>query len=74
MKSKWFKAKYFDIDSGDHYWISGPRKNLDDRHYGGNRDVEVDEDIADEYYAYLDSKREPTTNTQGWWLVVCNLH
>lgn len=56
LKGGGFKANYFEVDSGDYYWISGPRKDLDDRLYGGNRDVEVDADVEDEYYAYLDSK------------------
>ena len=44
-----FKANYFEIESGDHYWISGPRKDQNDRLYGGNAGVEIDNDIRDEY-------------------------
>jgi hypothetical protein len=25
-----FKANYFDVESGDHYWISGPKKDGED--------------------------------------------
>ncbi|MEZ5441414.1 MAG: hypothetical protein R3F15_08010 [Lysobacterales bacterium] len=38
-----------DVDSGDEYWISGPRKDRNDRLYGGSRGVIVDADIRDEY-------------------------
>ncbi len=51
-----FKANYFDVESGDHYWISGPRKDQNDRLYGGNKGVEVDEDVREEYGALIASK------------------
>ena len=34
-------------------WISGPRRDQDDRLYGGNRGVNVDEDVRVEYRSYL---------------------
>lgn len=43
-------ANYFDVDSGDEYWISGPKKNGEDRHRAGGGSVEIDEDVADEYW------------------------
>ncbi|NNE89015.1 MAG: 1-deoxy-D-xylulose-5-phosphate synthase [Silicimonas sp.] len=49
LKGAGFKANYFEIESGDHYWISGPRKDQNDRLYGGNRDVMIDDDVRDEY-------------------------
>ena len=44
-----YKANFLDVDSGDEYWISGPRKDRNDRLYGGSRGVIVDADIRDEY-------------------------
>ncbi len=49
LKGRGFKANYFDIDTGDEYWISGPRKDGNNRLYGGNLGVEIDEDVRDEY-------------------------
>ncbi|MCL6417082.1 hypothetical protein MIB92_15580, partial [Aestuariirhabdus sp. Z084] len=49
LKGSGFKANYFEVESGDHYWISGPRKDQNDRLYGGNRGVEVDDGIYEEY-------------------------
>jgi len=49
LKGSGFKANYFDVDTGDHFWISGPRKDQNDRLYGGFRDVEIDDDVQDEY-------------------------
>lgn len=53
LKGTGFKANYFEVDSGDHFWISGPRKDQDDRLYGGNRDVDIDDDVRDEYEEYI---------------------
>ena len=43
-----FKANYFEVESGDHYWISGPRKDQNDRLYCGSQGVEIDVDVYDE--------------------------
>lgn len=48
-----YKANYFEIESGDEYWISGPRKDQNNRLYGGNRGVVIDEDVKLEYEAYI---------------------
>jgi len=46
-----FKANYFDVDTGDHFWISGPRKDGKDRLYdGSSKPVEIDDDVSDEYW------------------------
>lgn len=49
LKGSGFKANYFEVDSLEHYWISGPRKDQNDRLYGANRGVVVDDDVKDEY-------------------------
>ena len=53
LKGSGFKENYFEIKSGDFYWISGPRKDQNNRLYGGNRGVHVDEDVRDEYTALI---------------------
>jgi hypothetical protein len=46
-----FKANYFDVETGDHFWISGPRKDGKDRLYeGSTKPVEIDADVSDEYW------------------------
>ena len=55
LKGNGFKANYFEVESLDHYWISGPRKDQNNRLYGGNQGVEVDEDIKQEYETLLRS-------------------
>ena len=47
-----FKANYFDADTGDHFWISGPRKDGQDRLYpSSSMPVEIDSDVHDEYWS-----------------------
>jgi len=43
-----FKANYFETETGEHYWISGCRKDGKDALY--NTDVEIDEDALEEYW------------------------
>ncbi len=53
LKGSGYKANYFDVDTGNQYWISGPRKDRNDRLYGGCDGVEIDEDARDEYFALI---------------------
>lgn len=55
-----YKANYFDPETGDRYWISGPRRDGRDRLYGqSTRPVEVDADVADEYWRTIRGRRPP---------------
>jgi hypothetical protein len=48
---KGFKANYFDVESGEEFWISGPRQDGKDRLYPeSTRPIEIDDDVADEYW------------------------
>ena len=55
LKGSGFKANYFEVETGDHYWISGPRKDQNDRLYGGNQGVEIDCDVYDEYKKHINT-------------------
>ena len=46
LKGSGFKANYFDVTSGDHYWITGVKRRGGNRLYGGDLGVEVDADVA----------------------------
>ena len=51
LKGTGFKANHFDIETGDHFWISGPRKDGKDRLYeGSSKPVEIDPDVEEEYW------------------------
>jgi hypothetical protein len=53
LKGAGFKSNYFDVETGEHYWISGPKRNGEDRLYVSNVPVEVDEDIQEEYWSSI---------------------
>jgi hypothetical protein len=44
-----YKANYFDVETNEHYWISGCRKDGMDALY--NTEILVDEDVLVEYWS-----------------------
>jgi hypothetical protein len=53
LKGRGFKSNYFDVESGDPYWISGPRKDGRDALYATHVPPEVDDDAHDEYWSKI---------------------
>ncbi len=49
-RHKGFKSNYFDVETGESYWISGPRRDGEDRLYVSRIPVEIDEDVCEEYW------------------------
>lgn len=45
-----FKANYFNVETGEHYWISGCKKDGSDRLYGERLPIHIDEDAREEYW------------------------
>lgn len=58
LKGAGFKANYHQVESGDHYWISGPRRDGNDRLYVSNLPVEIDEDVREEYWVEIRKRPE----------------
>ncbi len=56
LRGAGFKANYYDIATGEEYWISGPRKDGADRLYGEPVPVEIDEDVQEEYWTQIRSE------------------
>jgi hypothetical protein len=50
LNGRGFKSNYFDVETGEEFWISGPRRDGHDRLYGGSFGVEIDADVAHEYW------------------------
>jgi hypothetical protein len=50
LKGAGYKSNFVDIETGDSYWISGPKKNGGDRLYGERLPIEIDEDVREEYW------------------------
>ena len=56
LRGAGFKANYYDIATGEEYWISGPRRDGADRLYGEPVPVEIDEDVREEYWTQIRSE------------------
>jgi hypothetical protein len=54
-----FKANYYEVTTGDEYWISGPRKDGCDALYATNARSEVDADVRDEYWTKIRKRPNP---------------
>jgi hypothetical protein len=59
LKGRGFKANFYDTETGNEYWISGPRRDGLDRLYGKSAlVVEIDEDVREEYWTEIRKKPE----------------
>ena len=47
LKGSGIGANYLDVESGEQYWISGPKRNGRDRHWAGSGPVEIDSDVEE---------------------------
>jgi len=50
LKGRGFKANYYEVETGEEYWISGPRKDGCDALYQTNIPTEIDGDVRAEYW------------------------
>jgi hypothetical protein len=53
LKGGGFKSNYFDIETGEHFWISGPKRNGEDALYATNIPAEIDDDVREEYWTEI---------------------
>ncbi len=58
-----FKSNYYDAETEDDYWISGPKKNGQDRLYGERTPIEIDEDVREEYWMEVRNMPEKINQT-----------
>lgn len=65
LAGRGFKANYFEVSTGDYYWISGPRKDGADRLYGERVPVEIDDDVREEYWTAIRAQPENLTRRQA---------
>jgi len=64
LKGSGFKANYRETETGDEYWISGPRRDGLDRLYGKSALVaEIDDDVREEYWTEIRKKPEQKSKT-----------
>jgi len=65
LKGSGFKANYFDVETGEQYWISGPRKDGTDRLYKSDWPVEIDENVREEYWTEIRKKPDWRARSQA---------
>ncbi len=54
LKSGGISGNYYDLETGDEYWISGVKRNGQDRHWAGGGKVNIEKKIIEEYLALVD--------------------
>ena len=64
IKGGAFKANYYCVETGEEYWISGPKKNGGDRLYGQRDAVHIDQDVREEYWTSIRGRRANRTVAQ----------
>jgi hypothetical protein len=63
LKGDGFKENFRDIETGEWYWISGPRRDGNDALYPMT--VEIDEDVREEYWCEI-RKRPDLKHTSSY--------
>jgi len=58
-----FKANYFDVETGEHFWISGPHRDGRDTLYCSGV-VDIDEDVREEYWLDIRGLPESVPETR----------
>lgn len=48
-----YKANYYDVESGESFWISGCKRDGGDGLYASNKPVWIDEDVREEYWSLI---------------------
>ena len=57
LKGRGFKSNYYCVETGEDYWISGPKRRGGDALYG-NTPIEIDEDVREEYWRQIRGEPE----------------
>jgi len=55
-------ANYFDLESGDEYWISGVKKDMSDRHQFGGGKIFVEKRILNDYLQIIGKSELPKSD------------
>lgn len=61
LKGAGFKANYYDVETGEQFWISEPKKNGADGLYGP-RPTPIDHDAREEYWIQI--RKQPEKKSQ----------
>lgn len=54
LKTPGIVSNHYDIETGEEYWISGVKRNGQDRHWAGGGKILLDEEIVPDYLKLVD--------------------
>lgn len=57
-RSQSFDSNFFDVETGEDFWLSGPKRDRTDTRYGPATTV-VEDDVREAYEAFLDGAPLP---------------
>ncbi|MEO9970130.1 MAG: hypothetical protein ABJG15_09965 [Hyphomonadaceae bacterium] len=60
LKGSGIGANFFDIETLEEYWISGIKKNNQDRHWAGGGQIAIDRTAVERYLAEMDWAELPS--------------
>jgi hypothetical protein len=63
IRASGYKWNCIDLETREHYWISGCRRDGVDRLYGESTLVEIDDDVREEYWTTI--RKQPEKVTQN---------
>jgi hypothetical protein len=47
---------HVDIETGERYWLSGVKRNREDRHSAGRGPIQIDDDVREEYERLVEAR------------------
>jgi len=56
-REKNFSSNYYDLDTGEEYWISKVKKNGEDRHKFGKGIIQIDKNVVEEYLQIIQKEK-----------------
>ena len=59
MKGSGISGNYYEASTGDEYWISGVKKNGQDRHWAGGGEIIIDSSATEEYLKLINASSLP---------------
>ena len=58
-------GNHLEVLSGNSYWISGIKKNGEDRHWAGNGKIKIDKDLISEYLTITKLSKLPANKFEA---------
>jgi hypothetical protein len=63
-RSEGFKSNYVCEETGERYWISGPKKRGGDALYATNMTTKIDDDVREEYWTQIRNSPDRVKETE----------